>query len=91
MSRKAWIWVAGAVAGIVLTALITWAASRLTSQHIGLSSEPLSAGRQLAPRQSESRTVGGEGTRSSRITSTTSITATTTSTTGTREHQGPDD
>lgn len=82
------MWVAGALVGIVLTAAITWAASQLTSQHIGLSSEPLSAGRQLAPRQSESRTAGGERTRSSR---TTTATTTSTTATSTREHQGPDD
>ncbi len=50
MSRRAAIWALGALLGIVVTAAITWGASRLTSQHIGLSSEPLSAGRSLAPR-----------------------------------------
>jgi hypothetical protein len=49
MSRQAALWVLAALAGIVLTAGITWATSQLTSQHIGISSEPLSAGHGLAP------------------------------------------
>lgn len=49
MSRKSLIWVLAALLGIVLTAAITWASSQLTSQRIGLSSEPISAGVRLAP------------------------------------------
>ncbi len=49
MSRQAALWMLAAVVGIVLTAGITWATSQLTSQHIGISSEPLSAGHGLAP------------------------------------------
>ncbi len=44
------IWTLAALLGIVLAAGVTWATSQLTSQRIGLSSEPLSAGRGLAPR-----------------------------------------
>ncbi len=47
-------WALAALAGLVLAAAITTAASRLSSQHIGLSSEPLTAGQQLValpPRQ----------------------------------------
>ena len=49
MSRQAALWALAALLGIALTAGITWATSQLTSQHIGLSSEPISAGSRLAP------------------------------------------
>ena len=49
MSRQAALWALAALLGIALTAGITWATSQLTSQHIGLSSEPVSAGSRLAP------------------------------------------
>jgi hypothetical protein len=49
MSRKSLLWLLAALSGIALTAGITWAASQLASQRIGLSSEPLSASGQLAP------------------------------------------
>ena len=42
-------WVLAAVAGLVLAAGLTTAASTLSRQRIGLSSEPLTAGRALAP------------------------------------------
>jgi hypothetical protein len=42
-------WLALALLGLVLAAGISLAASRLSSQHIGLSSEPLTAGEGLAP------------------------------------------
>jgi hypothetical protein len=38
-----------AVAGLVLAAVLTTAASSLSNQSVGLSSEPLTAGRDLAP------------------------------------------
>lgn len=40
-------WALAAVAGLVLAATLTTAASRLSSQRIGLSSEPLTAGERL--------------------------------------------
>jgi len=49
MSRGAAGWALAALFGIVLAAGIGWATSSLTGQHIGLSSEPLSAVRRLAP------------------------------------------
>ena len=49
MSRQAALWALAALLGIALTAGITWATGQLTSQHIGLSSEPISAGSRLAP------------------------------------------
>lgn len=42
-------WIALALIGLVLAAGVSIAASKLTRQHIGISSEPLSAGRDLAP------------------------------------------
>ena len=42
-------WVGLALLGIAIAAAVSVAASRLSSQNIGLASEPLSAGRSLAP------------------------------------------
>jgi len=42
-------WVALALLGILVAAGVSVAASRLSSQRIGLASEPISAGRELAP------------------------------------------
>jgi hypothetical protein len=49
MSGKTALWALAAVLGIALAAGISFATSQLTSQHIGLGSEPLTAGRRLAP------------------------------------------
>src|SRR5688500_9707978 len=46
--RSLLLWSLAAVAGLLLAAGITLAASELSSQNIGLSSEPLSAGDRLA-------------------------------------------
>ena len=43
------LWILGALAGVVLAAGVTYAASSLSTQRIGLSSEPVNAGRELAP------------------------------------------
>jgi hypothetical protein len=67
MSRQAALWGLAAMLGIALTAGITWATSQLASQHIGLSSEPISAGVRLAPtvsKSAQSRTVGSRPKRS---------------------------
>jgi hypothetical protein len=63
MTRQTALWALVALLGIVLAAGITWATSQLTSQHIGLSSEPLSAGRRLAPADSATRTTTSRSTR----------------------------
>ena len=61
--RSAVSLVALALVGLVVAAVISLAASRLSSQHIGLSSEPLTAGQRLTPaevstaRQQETRTA----------------------------------
>jgi hypothetical protein len=54
LSRKGRLWgvasiTALALLGLVVAAAISLAASRLSSQHIGISSEPLSAGKSLSP------------------------------------------
>ncbi|MGH2879784.1 MAG: hypothetical protein ACRDK4_09300 [Solirubrobacteraceae bacterium] len=56
MSRQTAMWTLAALLGIVLTAGITWATSQLTSQRIGISSEPISAASRLAPRVIERHT-----------------------------------
>ncbi len=43
-------WTLLALLGVVLAAGVTLAASRLTSERVGLSAEPLDAGQALAPR-----------------------------------------
>jgi hypothetical protein len=48
--RSAAGWVALALLGLVVAAGISLAASRLSSQHIGLSAEPIGAGQSLSPK-----------------------------------------
>ena len=51
MTRRTMVaWLVAAVLGLALAAGITLAASQLSSQHIGLSGEPLSAGDELVPK-----------------------------------------
>lgn len=67
MSRQAALWGLAAMLGIALTAGVTWATSQLASQHIGLSSEPISAGARLAPtvgKPARSRTARSRPRRS---------------------------
>jgi hypothetical protein len=49
-ARSVVVWLVAAVIGLALAAGVTLAASQLSSQHIGLSGEPLSAGNELVPR-----------------------------------------
>jgi hypothetical protein len=44
------LWFLGALAGVVLAAGVSYAASSLSTQRVGLSAEPPSAGADLAPR-----------------------------------------
>jgi uncharacterized membrane protein YgcG len=55
VKRGTVLWALAALLGLVLTAAVTWAASQLASQHIGLSSEPLSVANGLAPRTTPTR------------------------------------
>lgn len=47
--RRVLAWALAAIAGIVVAVAISYAASTLSSQHVGLSSEPLTAGDRLVP------------------------------------------
>jgi hypothetical protein len=55
--RSLLLWTLAAVAGLLIAAGITLAASSLSSQSIGLSSEPLTAGEQLAPERTATSTA----------------------------------
>jgi hypothetical protein len=44
------LWFLGALAGVILAAGISYAASSLSTQRVGLSAEPPTAGAELAPR-----------------------------------------
>jgi hypothetical protein len=55
--RRIAAWTLAAVAGLVLAVAISYAASTLSSQHVGLSSEPLSAGDRLVPRATRTPTA----------------------------------
>src|SRR6478672_10173756 len=54
---KLLLWTLGALAGVVLAAGVTYAASSLSTQRIGISSEPVSAGQELAPKATATRTA----------------------------------
>jgi hypothetical protein len=56
-------WIAVALAGLALAAGVTYAATQLSSQRIGLSAEPPSAGEQLAPRHGAAGSAGERGQR----------------------------
>ena len=78
MSRRSLVWVLAALLGIALTAGITWASSQLTSQRIGLSAEPISAGVRLAPPvNTTTRRVVTLPSRTSTTTTTLTVTAAT--------------
>ena len=47
--RRTALWIGAALAGLVVAAGLTTAAAQLSNQRVGLSSEPLTAGEDLAP------------------------------------------
>jgi hypothetical protein len=55
--RRTLLWALAAFAGVLLVAGVTAAASSLSTQTVGLSSEPLSAGEQLTPRATATPTA----------------------------------
>lgn len=69
--RRTVLVVLAAVLGIAFAAAITWGTSQLARQHIGLASEPLTAGRRLLPaaRSGEAQSAGSR-TRSAPATQT---------------------
>ena len=77
MSRRSLVWVLAALLGIALTAGVTWASSQLTSQRIGLSAEPISAGVRLAPPVNTTSTQRVVTQPSRTTTTTTTLTVTT--------------
>jgi hypothetical protein len=58
ITRRGVLWAAGALLGIAVTAALTWSVSQLSSQRIGLSSQPLSVIRGLAPPPNDDRAAG---------------------------------
>lgn len=58
MRKRTALWVLLAVLGLAVAAGVTAVASSLSTQHVGLSSEPLSAGERLAP-----ATTSGQSSR----------------------------
>jgi hypothetical protein len=80
-------WVGLALLGILVAAVIAVAASRLASQQIGLASEPISAGRELAPKPSGKSPQGGN----SPLPTTPSAPTPTPTTTPISPHENPGD
>jgi hypothetical protein len=58
ITRRGAMWAAGALLGIAVTAALTWSVSQLSSQRIGLSSQPLSVIRGLAPPPTDDHPAG---------------------------------
>lgn len=56
-SRRTALAVLLAILGIAFAAAVTWGTSQIVSQHIGLASEPLTAGSTLLPRSAPVTTV----------------------------------
>lgn len=83
MGRSRAAVVAFALAGLVLVAGVTYLASRLVSQPIGLASEPATLGRSLAP-VSSTTTTSTTTPQTTTRTVTTTVPATTTQTTTTQ-------
>lgn len=59
--RRAALLVLLAVLGIILAAAATWGTSQLVRQHIGLASEPITAGRQLSRGEALPEATGPAG------------------------------
>jgi hypothetical protein len=84
MGRSRAVVIAFALAGLVLVAGVTYLASRLVSQPIGLASEPATLGRSLAP-------VTGTPTSTTPQTTTRTVTTTTAPATTTQAAPDADD
>jgi hypothetical protein len=70
-------WIAIAFIGLAIAAVVAFAASKLVSQRIGLSSEPLNAGKELAPPETRPPHTDGSGNSRTRTTRTNGPTTTT--------------
>jgi hypothetical protein len=75
MGRSRALVVAFAIAGLFLVAGVTYLASTLVSQPIGLTSEPATLGESLAPKTTRSTTTARPVTTT--VTTTTTVPATT--------------
>jgi hypothetical protein len=72
-------WVLLALAGLVVAAAVSVAASQLVSQRIGLAAAPVSAGKELAPQHDSGNAgQGGGDAQAHRRTTTTTTTTTAT-------------
>lgn len=80
VTRRTLLVVLAAVLGIVLAAAVTWGTSQLVRQHIGLASEPLTAGHRLLP---SATSTAGRSTATPPATVTTTPTISATSSTST--------
>lgn len=86
-----------AVIGLLLAAGVTYAASTLVSQPIGLTSEPVTAGDALAPTSATTTTAPSTTTTPATTVTTTTVTVpvpppvTTTTTSGGDDHASGDD
>jgi hypothetical protein len=81
-------WVALAILGLAVAAAVSLAASRISSQRIGLASEPLTAGNRLAPRTTTPTTPSSTQTTPTSTSTTPSGTTTTPSGTTTPADRG---
>jgi hypothetical protein len=70
-ARTLLAWIAVGLVGLALAAGVTYAATQLSSQRIGLSAEPPSAGEELAPPAKARRAVRTTPAAPSHTTSTT--------------------
>jgi len=73
-------WVLLALAGLVVAAAVSVAASQLVSQRIGLAAAPVSAGKELAPQHDSGNAHKGGGEAQAHPRTTTTTTTTTTAT-----------
>lgn len=73
-------WVLLALAGLVVAAAVSVAASQLVSQRIGLAAAPVSAGKELAPQHDSGNAGQGGGDAQAHRRTTTTTTTTTTAT-----------
>ena len=94
--RRTAVWLGAALAGLVVAAGLTTAAAQLSNQRVGLSSEPLTAGDELAPAPTRSPAPRATRTPSPRPTRTprprrTATPAPTQTPAPTADHHGGDD
>ncbi len=76
ISRRTLLVVLAAALGIVLAAAITWGTSQLVRQHIGLASEPLTAGHRLLPSATSTAGPPTAATQPTTVTTTPATSAT---------------